>query len=230
MAPSPRVGLIRLRLSNAYLLMGERPVLVDTGSPGEAPAIVAALRAHGVTPEDLALIVHTHGHVDHAGSTRALQGLSPAPIAVAAPDADLLRRGRNGQVTPSGWLGQVVKLVVDHPFPPVTPDVVWTEEVDLTAYGVAARVLFTPGHTAGSLSVLTAAGELIAGDVLMGGVTNGAFAADRPGYHFFVNDQARLHASLRRLLALKPARWYVGHGGPLSSDAVQAWAAAHQIG
>ena len=61
--------LIRIKgaISNCYLLLGERPVLVDTGAPGDLKRILAALRAQAVEPTQLALIVLTHGHSDHAG-------------------------------------------------------------------------------------------------------------------------------------------------------------------
>lgn len=217
-----RIVQIKLRLSNAYLVLGERPILVDTGSPGEMDRLVGALQEAGVAPRDLALILHTHGHVDHAGTTKALKALSGAPVAVHSADADLLRRGENGPVTPSGWLGYWVRPFVVKPFDAVEPDVVLERETDLSAYGIRARVLFTPGHTAGSLTVLTEAGAAIVGDVLMGGFTNGAFAASQPEYHFFINDRAALHQSLRRLVALAPSTIYVGHGGPLSLASVQA--------
>jgi glyoxylase-like metal-dependent hydrolase (beta-lactamase superfamily II) len=211
-----RIVQIRLGLSNAYLVLGERPILVDTGSPGEVEHIVAALKQANVAPRDLALILHTHGHVDHAGTTRALQAMSGAPVAIHRADAGLLRRGENGLVTPSSWLGYWVRPFVVKPFEAVEPDIVLEAEGDLSAYGVQARLVFTPGHTTGSLSILTDADEAIVGDLLMGGFTNGAFAAGQPEYHFFINDRAALHASLRRVVALAPAKVHVGHGGPLT--------------
>ena len=61
------------------LILGDRSVLVDSGSAGDLVRIVAALRAHGADPKDLAAIVQTHGHADHAGCAASLRDLSDAP-------------------------------------------------------------------------------------------------------------------------------------------------------
>jgi glyoxylase-like metal-dependent hydrolase (beta-lactamase superfamily II) len=216
-----RIIQIRLGFSNAYLVLGQRPILVDTGNPGEVEPLQRAMAQHGVAARDLALILHTHSHMDHAGTTRALKALSGAPVAIHVKDADLLRRGENGVVTPYGWLGRLTKPFVVKPYEGVEPDVVIERERELSAYGVNARLLFTPGHTAGSLSILTDSNEAIIGDLMMGGFTNGAFGADQPGYHFFVNDLEAAHASIRKLVSLAPARMYVGHGGPLPLEKVR---------
>lgn len=50
-----------------YLVEGSSPVLVETGSQSSVPALLEALEAHGVAPDDLAGIAITHIHLDHAG-------------------------------------------------------------------------------------------------------------------------------------------------------------------
>src|SRR5438094_5547111 len=60
---------IPLPICNVFLLKGERPVLIDTGRPYDFVNIVLALDEHGVDLADLSLILHTHGHWDHAGCT-----------------------------------------------------------------------------------------------------------------------------------------------------------------
>lgn len=66
------VHALRLRYSNAYLVVGGQPILIDTGSRGDAPKIVAGCAAAGVKIRDLALILHTHVHSDHFGNTAEL--------------------------------------------------------------------------------------------------------------------------------------------------------------
>ncbi len=55
------------RVTAGYLIEGPAPVLVETGSQTSAPALLAALDAHGVSPDSLAGIAVTHIHLDHAG-------------------------------------------------------------------------------------------------------------------------------------------------------------------
>ena len=212
---------IRLKLSNAYLIAGDRPVLVDTGSPGETNKIAQALAQAGVALPDLALIVHTHGHGDHAGSTRELQQRSGAPVAIHPADGELLRLGHKAPLTPTRFTGRVMRPLVNMPFAGVEADL-WLEDgQSLAAYGVPGRVIHTPGHTAGSISLLLDNGQAIIGDLLMGGMMGGAFRPTRPGYHYFANDLTQVQQSIHHLLSYNPTRLYVGHGGPLPPDAVR---------
>ena len=50
-----RIVPLPLSISNAYLLLGDRPVLVDAGKPGEEEKLLHSLRQHGIAPFDLQL-------------------------------------------------------------------------------------------------------------------------------------------------------------------------------
>ncbi|AOS43041.1 Metallo-beta-lactamase L1 precursor [Lacunisphaera limnophila] len=162
--------LIRIKgaISNCYLLLGERPVLVDTGAPGDLKRILAGLKAHGLAPADLALILLTHGHSNHAGCAAELQRRSGVHVALHVGDAELARTGHNGVLAPQDILGRVLRPFVDEPFEPFEPGLLFRDGFSLEPYGVKGRVLATPGHTAGSASVVLASGEAIIGDVLRG--------------------------------------------------------------
>ena len=79
---------ISLGWANAFVIRGKRPVLVDTGYPGSAPAIIDKLTQNGVDPGWLSLILITHGHADHFGSAAELKKQTGAPIAVHKLDAE----------------------------------------------------------------------------------------------------------------------------------------------
>ncbi len=212
---------IRLSISNAFLLKGERPVLIDTGCPNDHAALLRALAREGVAVRDLALILHTHGHRDHTGGTWALKQLTATPAAVHPADADMLRQGANRALIPTSLTGYMLRPFVDRPFPKSEPDLLVGEDTDLRPYGVPGRILLTPGHTAGSVTIVLDSGEALAGDLLIGGYLGGLFAPHRPGYPYFVEDMTALRASIRRLLAQPVTRLYVGHGGPLETQAVR---------
>jgi glyoxylase-like metal-dependent hydrolase (beta-lactamase superfamily II) len=55
------------RVTAGYLIEGDAPVLIETGSQSSVPALLAALDAHGVAASDLAGVAVTHIHLDHAG-------------------------------------------------------------------------------------------------------------------------------------------------------------------
>ncbi|MEU2062477.1 MBL fold metallo-hydrolase [Streptomyces sp. NPDC013455] len=211
---------------NAYLLLGRRPVIVDAGVPGSGRKIHEQITAHGVDPGDVSLIVITHGHIDHFGSAAELHRLTGAPVAGHVADLGPFRSGRAREpYRPTGLMGRLMArnknlhLKVE----PVEPDLLLRGETDLDDFGIEARVMPTPGHTAGSVSVLTNRGDLVAGDL----VANSLFGLvpGRPANPPFHDDPLGNLASLRRMLALDPVRLHVGHGTPLEPDRVRRWAA-----
>lgn len=211
---------IKLSLSNAYLVKDKKSILVDTGSHNESGRILAALEKAGVNQKDISLILHTHGHVDHAGSTAELKRRLGVPTAVHHADAFMLRTGTNGIVKPRNLEASLIKFFVIKPFEPSAPDMILEHEMDLGDFGVDGRVIFTPGHTRGSLSVILGNREAIVGDIMMGGVMGGNLFGSRPNYHYFIDDLDALHSSIQKVLDCNPSKLYVGHGGPLSTGDV----------
>jgi hydroxyacylglutathione hydrolase len=212
---------IPLGLSNAFLIRGERAVLVDSGRPKDVPKIIAALKRENLAVEDLSLILHSHGHWDHCGGTAELKAMTRAPVAIHRGDSDNLRRGHNGRLRATCLTGFLLKPFLSPGFPAAQPDVILEEETDLRAYGIDARAVSTPGHSAGSISVITADKEIIVGDLLMGGYWGGKLWRSRPNLHYYADDLPTLYASLRRVMELSPARVFVGHGGPLMLEAIR---------
>ena len=101
-----KVIMLPLSISNAYLLLGDRPVLIDAGAPKDGDRLVAALRQHSITPKDLSLIARAHG------PTGAVAG--GAPVAISATDAPLLQSGANGVLPPTGPAGAGVPARMIH--------------------------------------------------------------------------------------------------------------------
>jgi len=220
---------IRLRLSNAFLVVGKRPVLVDAGSPGEAEKILSAVRSNGVEPRDLSLILLTHAHTDHAGSAKALREQTGAPVALHPADAQMLRRGTMGKLKPVRPRHRLLELYVNKPFEGFEADIELADDQRLDEFGLAGSIVATPGHCAGSVSVvLDSASEetprnAIVGDLLIGGFLGGMFNRHRPRLPYFAEDLQELNRSINRLLGHATGNWYLGHGGPLDAGQVQEW-------
>lgn len=216
-----KITPVKLSFSNAYLLTGRKTVIVDTGMPGEETKILRAAERAGVKTSDISLILHTHGHVDHAGSTAALAKTLGVPVAVHRADEDMMRTGTMRPLMALNAEGRLILPLVNRPFPPAAPDLLVDDTFDLTAFGVEGRILPTPGHTAGSISILLPDGAAIVGDVMMGGVMGGNLFGSRPNYHYFAEDLNAVHASIRALLGAGVTTFYVGHGGPLARADVE---------
>lgn len=214
---------IPLSLSNAFLVLGERPVLVDAGSPREEGRILRQLAAWGVAPRDVALIVLTHAHADHAGAAAALRRATGAPIALHPDEAQTARDGRMPRLRPVRARHHLLWPLVNRPFEPFEADLTLGAAQRLDAHGLAASVLETPGHSPGSVSLLLDGGGALAGDLLIGGYAGGLVAPSRPRLPYFADDLPTLLRSAARLVALAPGGWHVGHGGPLPADAVRSF-------
>ena len=113
--------------------------------------------------------------------------------------------------------------MVNRPFPAFPPDLLVDEAFDLSRFGINVRILHTPGHTAGSLSILLPGGELIVGDLMMGSLLGGSLFPSRPRLPYYADDLANLHASIQKVLSHNPHTIYPGHGGPLQAIAVKAY-------
>ena len=213
---------IQLAMSNCYLVLGERPILVDTGSPGEGKRILAALRGYGVELADLSLILHTHGHSDHCGSTLELIRQHKIPTGIHSADSHMIRQGKNDFLKTTRPIARWIRPFVDKPFPAFEPDLFIDDLADLGAFGVRGSLHHTLGHTEGSISIVFDSYEAIIGDVMMGGYMGGAFWPHLPDYHYFADDLTIIRQSIKKVLTFEAEVYYVGHGGPLTRDRIEA--------
>jgi glyoxylase-like metal-dependent hydrolase (beta-lactamase superfamily II) len=196
----------------AYLLIGDRVVLVDTGVAGQADRILARLAQEGRAASDVSLILLTHGHGDHAGSVAALKEATGASLALGAGDEEKYFAGRDFEMHARGATGSVLMRFLrrrprPHHAPGPAPDVIIASETSLAPYGVDAVAVPSPGHSRGSLSVFTADGDALVGDLLGGG----GQSRPEPRRGVFVSDEAAMDASIKAVLARSPRHVFTGH-------------------
>lgn len=222
---------INLMIANVYVIQqSRRVVLVDTGAPNSGKRIESALARLGIRPSEVALILLTHAHSDHAGSAAELRQRWGVPLAVHAGDRAMLERGTNGDFVPMDLEARLSRPFVDVPFTGITPDIVLDAGQDLSAYGLEAQLLHTGGHSAGSISLIFEDGSAIVGDILRGGIMGGTFLPQRPTLPFFMpslDQLPTLFASIQQVLATGAQRWYVGHGGALPHERIHSWLDQH---
>jgi glyoxylase-like metal-dependent hydrolase (beta-lactamase superfamily II) len=224
-----KIHRFKLSVSNAYLIQSERPILVDTGSPSDFERLRAKLREQQVEFSDLALIVHTHIHSDHMGCTARIAAESDCPIAYHPADQSNANRSHNGTLTGIGLRGRIMKRFFSNlKFDSIPADVDLFDGMTLNDYGANVTVIATPGHTSGSISLITPDGDGIIGDTIMGGYLGGALLPQWPNYHYFADDLVQAMKSLDSVLAQTHRILYVGHGGPLTHSDVQRWRSRHR--
>jgi glyoxylase-like metal-dependent hydrolase (beta-lactamase superfamily II) len=139
--------------------------LVDCGVKRAPKKIVAALTSIGKHPHDVQRIVLTHAHFDHAGgAARMVEETSASGVDVHADDAGYVRTGTRPPGDVAATAGRLLARAPwgDFRATPVAEELVDGQVLDI-AGGV--RVLHTPGHTPGHVSLLHASsGVLITGD------------------------------------------------------------------
>jgi glyoxylase-like metal-dependent hydrolase (beta-lactamase superfamily II) len=217
----PTIHHLHFPTSNAFLLMGAKPILIDSGSPGNLPALEKKLQAIGIALADIALLILTHAHFDHAGNVAAVRERSGCQVAVHGAEKSLLESGKNAPMVPVHPLSVVMNPFMNIPFTASRSDIALKDTFDLNPFGADAQIIHTPGHTPGSVSVITAEGEAIVGDLIGGGALLGVFNPTQPRYHYWASNMDDVNASLKNLFTRKLTKIHVGHGGPLNGEAAQ---------
>ena len=213
----------KLSVSNVHVLLqkSQRPILIDSGSRQDLPLLEKDLAAHGLKLEDLAAVILTHGHSDHAALAAEIRRRSGARILLGAGDVELAKTGRNDDLKPTNFTAVILKrFFIDPAYEPFAADQVIGDCFDLAALGYPGKVVPMPGHTAGSLVILLDDGRAFVGDMMAGGWCGGALFAHRAQEHYFQADAARNRANILALLRLPISTFYLGHGGPVSREAV----------
>ncbi len=166
-------------------------IVVDPGD--EISRIIAVLEKHQLSVKQ---IVVTHAHIDHIAGAQRLKALTGAPILYNQLDLPLVRM----MDLQAGWLGVATP---DVPLPDLSP----ADNSVVSVNGLSGTVLYTPGHTQGSLCLhLPAHHLLLAGDTLFAGSVG---RTDLPGG----NTPQLLRSIHDRLLPLpEHTRVLPGHG------------------
>ncbi len=219
----PTVIPISLGFVSAFLVRGEKDMLVDTGIAGAGGRILADLHARGIDPRDLSLVLITHGHADHYGGVRELREDISCPVAIHEADKEALRTGGSPVGIPIGLAAKfVVGMRSRKPAPPLPlfePAIILRGTFDLKPFGVNGVVEPTPGHTPGSVSLFLGNDEAIVGDLLRGTM----LGKSSPRWPFMADDLAEAKRSIARVLDRQPRRIWTSHGGPFTGDAVRAF-------
>jgi glyoxylase-like metal-dependent hydrolase (beta-lactamase superfamily II) len=206
-------------ITAAYLIRSDRPCLVETGTGPSAPIVRAALGALGVGPADLATVVVTHIHLDHAGGT--------GDVAAMFPTAEIVvhELGARHLADPSRLMASARMVYGDEMdnlfgvLAPTPADRIRTVErtgvVDLGG-GRRLESHYSPGHAKHHVGLI----DSVSGDLYVGDAAGtymqetGDMRPITPPPDF---DLDVALTSLDMFAALRPTRLLFSHFGPVTT-------------
>jgi glyoxylase-like metal-dependent hydrolase (beta-lactamase superfamily II) len=205
-------------ITAGYLIRGERPCLVETGTALSAPVVAQALEHLGVGPQDLATVVVTHIHLDHAGGVGDIAAMFPAAQVVVH------ERGARHLVDPTRLVASAHRVfgsVMDTLFGDLKPteasrvqalaDTGW---IDLGG-GRRLDTFHAPGHASHHIGLVDShTGDLYTGDAA--GVYIPETADVRPATPPPDFDLDLALASMDHMRRIDPQRLLFSHYGPVN--------------
>jgi hydroxyacylglutathione hydrolase len=217
---------LKVGINTCYVIRDRGTIMIDGGPPKKGNAIKMLLSRFGVHPEDIRLIVLTHGHFDHAGSVKDVKSLTGAKIAIHEEDRPDIENSRyrfpQGVTTWGRLTRALLEPIIRNrvTIPPVKADIVLdNNEFSLQEYGINGYIIHTPGHTAGSVSVVLDSGEAFVGCM----AHNGFPFRISPGLPIYSDDIERVKESWNLILQRGARVIYPAHGKPFSVDVVKTF-------
>jgi glyoxylase-like metal-dependent hydrolase (beta-lactamase superfamily II) len=209
----PNVFQLSIRGTNIIVIAEEELTLVDAGFRGNSRWVIDFIHRLGRSEAEVSLIILTHNHYDHAGGVAELKRLTPARVAIHQADISDAESHpsypqmiqRTLRIPPFSALHSVFSLKLS--------------EIDLPLMGGeifkplgGLEVIHTPGHTPGSISLLSRRDHLL---IVSDALNRRRWLPPKMAS----TDQRQALDSIRKMAQLDFDLLCYGHGRPLSKDA-----------
>jgi len=222
-----RIHSLKFGINQCYIIQQKGTIMVD-GGPGQKNTITKFrkyLQQFSIQPEELKLVILTHGDFDHVGSSKPIKELTGAKIAIHEIDKPNLEEGifnwPPGQNAYGRFLHSLFyPLMKNTSFPSCKADLTLTEEdFPLNGFGIDGKVIYTPGHTRGSVSVL-----LDTGDAFVGCLSHNGFPFRRkPNLPIFAENIEQIKESWHQIIAKGAKTIYPGHGKSFDVEEIKKY-------
>jgi len=214
---------LKLGMTHCYLIRGGADyVMVDAGPPNAFKKFRQKLEQQSIDPAKIKLIIITHMHFDHVGSLPGICRLTGAKSAMHYLDRELVEKGKIIMPGGIGAWGKVltpflwtIKPVVSRAIGPVPIDHGLDDKhFSLEGYRIHGKIIHTPGHTAGSVSLFLESGDAFVGDLAMSGFPR----VTGPGPFVLGDDLEAMKRSWQLLLDEGARQIYPAHGKPFDAN------------
>lgn len=214
---------IQSGINTFYLIRDKGAVLFDAGYINGATVFLDKINRLGIHPEEIKLIILSHGDFDHVGGAGELREMTGAKIVIHEKDRMYLEKGifhwAKG-VTPWGKFSRAsLKPIMKKKagFPGIKADVVLQDnDFPLEPFGIQGKVVYTPGHTSGSVSIL-----LDSGEAMVGCLAHNRFPfTTKPKLPIYADDPELLKRSWTKVIDGGARTIYPGHGKPFPLEKI----------
>ena len=214
-----RITRVNRSRSKVFLVStGNSHILVDTGVSRNWRKLRKDLEKLNVV--SIKLLVLTHAHFDHAGNALRIREKYGAKIMIHEKEAASLEQGFTPLPAGTNFFTSAlirwVRNKTSHQFRyrSCQADILISGRTELSAYGFNAYILPTPGHTAGSVSLIVDGEIAVAGDSIFGVFRGSVFPP-------FADDVPELIRSWGKLLETGCRLFIPSHGTPDSRELLQ---------
>jgi len=219
-------GYLRPQLASIHLVVeNNHAAVIDTGTNFSADKVLSVLSEKDIPLENVDYVIVTHVHLDHAGGAGQLMRLFPNAKLVVHP------RGAPHMIDPTRLIAGVeavygkeqTQTLYGEVLPIDAERVIQAgEHYELDLQGRVLRFLDTPGHARHHVCVWDAnSRSIFSGDTF--GLSYRLFDTDKGAFIFPTStpvqfDPGALHASVKRLMELKPQQFFLTHYGKVDGD------------
>lgn len=211
---------VTLGLDHCYLIKGKEMILIDGGAPHQVERFKKIVQRLSLQAEEISLILLTHGHWDHIASTKDIQAVTGAKVALHGRERDWLEKGLTPMPPGVTLWGRLLSFLVGIyarfvKIPTTQVDIVLNDDDwSLAEFGIPGKVTYTPGHSSGSVTILLETGDAFVGDLAMS-----AFPLRMsPGLPIFAEDLDGVKASWKKLFGMGVKTVYPAHGEPFAAE------------
>ena len=221
---STQIYPVRFGINRCYLIREEGVIMIDGGPPKKLKAFQKFIGGIPIRPEDIRLIVLTHGDFDHVGSAGEIRSLTGAKIAIHENDRETFEKALHHFPTGTTAWGRSLRFILNpvtkvlFKFPGQKADIVLdNSDYPLHDFGINGRIVYTPGHTSGSVSVLLESGDAFVGCL----AHNNLPFRLKPGLPIFADDIEEVKRNWKRVIERGAKTIYPAHGDPFPVEIIK---------
>jgi glyoxylase-like metal-dependent hydrolase (beta-lactamase superfamily II) len=213
----------KIKGANAYLFISDNSEIsiIDAGMPGNAPKILSQISELNISLEKIKYIILTHADIDHIGSVADLKKATGALVAIHEKEIPYLLGEKKKKL--KGMIGGMIVLILGillkfMKTQNIVPDITLKEGDSIGGL----KVISTPGHTEGSISLYNAESVLFSGDAII----TDKHSNIKGFNNIATSDTLEAAKTINKIKHLKFEVLLPGHGSPVlknASDKLRAY-------